>query len=76
LAAGTTFTMTPPGEEPITLHLTEVVPGKVFVDEVDAGRPAATWPGGRSAWSTRWTTSFFGPAGDRRGLTRMLTALR
>jgi uncharacterized protein YndB with AHSA1/START domain len=36
-AAGTTFTMTPPGAEPITLRLVEVVPGETFTDEMDGG---------------------------------------
>ena len=36
-AAGTTFRMTPPGEEPITLRLTEVSPGESFTDEMDGG---------------------------------------
>jgi uncharacterized protein YndB with AHSA1/START domain len=35
--AGTRFTMTPPGEEPIAMRLTEVVPGEVFTDEMDGG---------------------------------------
>jgi uncharacterized protein YndB with AHSA1/START domain len=38
-AVGTTFRMTPPGdgEEPIAMRLTEIVPGELFVDELDAG---------------------------------------
>jgi uncharacterized protein YndB with AHSA1/START domain len=36
-AVGTTFTMTPPGDEPVTLRLVEVVPGERFTDEMDAG---------------------------------------
>ncbi|HYZ57167.1 MAG TPA: SRPBCC family protein, partial [Streptosporangiaceae bacterium] len=36
-AAGTTFTMTPPGDEPIQMCLTEIVPGKLFTDEMDVG---------------------------------------
>lgn len=36
-ATGTTFTMTPPGEEPITMRLVDVVPGEVFTDRMDAG---------------------------------------
>ena len=35
--AGTAFTMTPPGEEPVPMRLTEVVPGELFTDEMDAG---------------------------------------
>lgn len=30
---GTTFTMTPPGEEPVRMRLTEVVANEVFTDE-------------------------------------------
>jgi uncharacterized protein YndB with AHSA1/START domain len=36
-AAGTTFTMTPPGEEPIRMRLAEIVPGELFTDEMDGG---------------------------------------
>ena len=36
-AVGTVFTMTPPGDDPIRMCLTEVVPGKLFTDEMDAG---------------------------------------
>src|SRR5258706_11962663 len=36
-AVGTVFTMTPPGDDPIRMCLTEVVPGKSFTDEMDAG---------------------------------------
>jgi uncharacterized protein YndB with AHSA1/START domain len=36
-AAGTWFTMTPPGEDPIRMRLTEVVPGESFTDEADGG---------------------------------------
>ncbi len=36
-AVGTTFTMTAPGQDPIALKLTQIVPGEVFVDEMDAG---------------------------------------
>jgi uncharacterized protein YndB with AHSA1/START domain len=35
--AGTAFTMTPPGDEPIRMHLVEVKPGESFADEMDAG---------------------------------------
>jgi uncharacterized protein YndB with AHSA1/START domain len=34
--AGTTFTMTPPGEEPIRMRLTEVIPNEIFIDEATA----------------------------------------
>jgi uncharacterized protein YndB with AHSA1/START domain len=34
---GTAFTMTPPGDEPIRMRLTEIKPGESFTDEMDAG---------------------------------------
>jgi hypothetical protein len=34
---GTTFTMTPPGDEPIRMRLAEIEPGRSFTDEMDAG---------------------------------------
>jgi Polyketide cyclase / dehydrase and lipid transport len=34
---GTTFTMTPPGAEPISMRLVEIEPGTSFTDEMDAG---------------------------------------
>jgi uncharacterized protein YndB with AHSA1/START domain len=34
---GTTFTMTPPGDDPIRLCLVEIVPGELFTDEMDGG---------------------------------------
>jgi uncharacterized protein YndB with AHSA1/START domain len=34
---GTTFTMTPPGDDSLTMRLTEIVPGELFTDEMDAG---------------------------------------
>jgi uncharacterized protein YndB with AHSA1/START domain len=71
-AAGTTFTMTPPGDEPIRMHLTEVVPGELFTDEMDAGdfvvrtvhrvEPAA---GGRTRVIYR--TEITGPAAAQAG---------
>jgi uncharacterized protein YndB with AHSA1/START domain len=35
--AGTRFTMTPPGEDPIAMQLAEVRPGESFTDVMDAG---------------------------------------
>ena len=35
--AGTAFTMTPPGDEPIRMRLVEIKPGESFTDEMDAG---------------------------------------
>jgi polyketide cyclase/dehydrase/lipid transport protein len=34
---GTAFTMTPPGDEPIRMRLTEIKRGESFTDEMDAG---------------------------------------
>src|SRR4051794_12105258 len=36
-AVGTTFTMTPPGEDPVEMRLVEITPGELFTDEMDAG---------------------------------------
>jgi uncharacterized protein YndB with AHSA1/START domain len=36
-AVGASFTMTPPGDEPITMRITEVSPGELFTDEADLG---------------------------------------
>jgi uncharacterized protein YndB with AHSA1/START domain len=64
--------MTPPGEEPISMRLVEVVPGEVFTDEMDGGdfvvrtvhrlEPAA---GGRTRISYR--TEITGPAAAEAG---------
>jgi len=69
-APGTRFTMTPPGEGPIEMRLTEVTPGRLFTDEMDGGdfvvrtvhrlEPAA---GGRTHISYR--TEITGPAAAR-----------
>jgi len=69
---GTTFTMTPPGDEPIRMRLTEIVPGELFTDEMDGGdftvrtehrlEPAA---GGRTRIIYR--TEIAGPAADQVG---------
>ncbi|MFI6323591.1 SRPBCC family protein [Nonomuraea sp. NPDC050556] len=37
LAVGTTFRMTPPGDDPIEMRIVEVVAGELFTDEMDAG---------------------------------------
>jgi uncharacterized protein YndB with AHSA1/START domain len=69
---GTAFTMTPPGQEPIRMRLTEVTPGQSFTDEMDAGdfvvrtvhrlEPAA---GGLTRIIYR--TEITGPAADQIG---------
>ena len=71
-AVGMTFTMTPPGDEPIQMRLTEVMPGELFTDEMDGGdftirtvhrlEPAA---GGRTRIIYR--TEITGPAADQVG---------
>jgi uncharacterized protein YndB with AHSA1/START domain len=70
-AVGTTFTMTPPGEEPISMRLVEIVPGEVFTDEMDAGDFVVTTvhrleP---AAGGTRiiYRTEITGPAADQVG---------
>jgi hypothetical protein len=69
--AGTTFTMTPPGEEPVRMKLTEVVRNEVFVDEAAAPdfvvttthRLEPTGTGTRITYRTEIT----GPAADAAG---------
>jgi uncharacterized protein YndB with AHSA1/START domain len=71
-AVGTTFTMTPPGQDPITMRIVELVPGESFTDELDAGdvvvrtvhrlRPSAP---GRTRVVYR--TEITGPAADQVG---------
>jgi hypothetical protein len=34
---GTTFTMASPGDDPVSMRLTEIVPGELFTDVMDAG---------------------------------------
>ena len=70
-AVGTTFTMTPPGEDPVRLRLTEIVPGERFTDEADTGdfvvrtehRLEPTPTGTRVVYRTEIT----GPAADQVG---------
>ncbi|NUP51534.1 MAG: polyketide cyclase [Catenulispora sp.] len=71
-AAGTTFTMTPPGQDPITLTLTEVVENKSFIDVAEApGLTITTFHriedlgGGRTRVSYR--TEITGEAADTVG---------
>jgi len=71
-AVGTMFTMTAPGEEPIQLRLTEIVPGELFTDEMDAGdfvvrttHRLETAPEGRTKITYR--TEIIGPAADQVG---------
>jgi hypothetical protein len=69
---GTTFTMTPPGDEPISMRLTEIVPGELFTDEMDAGdlvvrtvHRIEAVPGGGTKVTYR--TEISGPAADQVG---------
>ena len=74
--AGTAFTMTPPGDEPIRMRLVEIKPGESFADEMDAGdfvvrtehrlEPAA---GGltRIVYRTEITGEASGPIGPQLG---------
>jgi len=71
-AVGTTFRMTPPGDEPIALRLVEVVPGERFTDRMDAdGFAVATvhrlepLPAGGTRVVYR--TEITGPAADQVG---------
>jgi hypothetical protein len=64
--------MTPPGEEPIWMRLTEVVAGSVFVDEMDAGDFVVTTVHrleAQPAGGTRivYRTEITGPAADQVG---------
>jgi EmrB/QacA subfamily drug resistance transporter len=36
-AVDTTFTMTPPAQQPVEMRIVEVVPGELFTDEMDGG---------------------------------------
>jgi uncharacterized protein YndB with AHSA1/START domain len=69
--AGTTFIMTPPGDE-MPMRLTEVVPGELFTDEMDAGdfvvrteHRLGSASGGRTRVTYR--TEITGPAADEVG---------
>ena len=71
-AAGTSFTMTPPGEEPITMRLTEVAPGSAFTDEMDAGDFVVTTvhrlePLAAGGTRIVYRTEITGPAADQVG---------
>lgn len=72
LEPGTTFRMTPPGEEPVRMRIAEVEPGLSFVDEFDAGEFVVRTvhrleprPGGGTRIVYR--TEFAGPAADQVG---------
>ena len=71
-AVGTTFTMTPPDGDPVTLQLTEIVPGRIFTDEADGGEFVVRTehrldplPGGRTR--VMYRTEILGPAAAQIG---------
>jgi len=71
-AVGTTFTMTPPGEDPITLRLVEIVPQERFTDEMDAGDFVVRTvhrlePAGAGTTRVVYRTELTGPAADQVG---------
>jgi Polyketide cyclase / dehydrase and lipid transport len=69
---GTTFTMTPPGDDPVTMQLTEITEGRSFTDVMDTGDFVVTTfhrleqtPGGQTRVIYR--TEISGPAADEIG---------
>lgn len=71
-AVGSTFTMTPPGEGPIRMRLTEVVPGELFTDEADGGDFVVRTvhriaPAGDGRTRITYRTEITGPAADEIG---------
>jgi hypothetical protein len=68
---GTTFTMTPPGQEPIRMRLVEVTPGESFTDEMDAGdfvvRTVHRLDRAEGLTRIVYRTEITGPAADRIG---------
>lgn len=71
-AAGTTFTMTPPGDDPIRMRLTEVIPGELFTDEMDGGDFTVRTvhrlePAGGMRTRIIYRTEITGPAADQVG---------
>ena len=71
-SVGTSFTMTPPGDEPVRMRLAEIVPGELFTDEMDAGdfivrtvHRLERAAGGRTRIIYR--TEITGPAADQAG---------
>jgi uncharacterized protein YndB with AHSA1/START domain len=69
---GTMFTMTPPGEEPVRMRLTEVVPNESFTDEADGGDFVVTTfhrlaPNADGTTTVTYRTEISGPAADTVG---------
>jgi uncharacterized protein YndB with AHSA1/START domain len=71
-AVGTTFRMTPPGEDPVEMRIVEIVPGELFTDQMDAGDFLVTTVHrlqSRPEGGTRvvYRTEIIGPAADQVG---------
>jgi hypothetical protein len=71
-AAGTMFTMTSPDGDPLRMRLTEVVPGRAFTDELDAGDFVVRTihrlePAGPGRTRVIYRTEITGPAADQVG---------
>lgn len=71
-AVGTTFTMTPPGDDPVQMRLVEIVPGELFTDEMDAGDFVVTTvhrlePLADGGTRVVYRTEITGPAADQVG---------
>jgi uncharacterized protein YndB with AHSA1/START domain len=69
---GTTFTMTPPGDDPIPMRLVEIVPGELFTDEMDGGEFVVRTahrlePTGDGRTRIVYRTEITGPAADQIG---------
>ena len=68
---GTRFTMTPPGDDPVTMRLTEIVPGELFTDEADGGdfvvRTVHRLEPVASGTRITYRTEISGPAADAIG---------
>jgi uncharacterized protein YndB with AHSA1/START domain len=70
---GTTFAMTAPGDDdPVRMRLTEVVPGRLFTDEMDAGdfvvrTVHALEPAASGLTRVVYRTEITGPAADQAG---------
>jgi uncharacterized protein YndB with AHSA1/START domain len=68
---GTTFTMTPPGDD-VVMRLTEVVPGELFTDEMDGGEFVVRTvhriePAGAGRSRVTYRTEITGPAAGQVG---------
>lgn len=71
-AVGTTFTMTPPGDDPVEMRIVELIPGEQFVDEMDAGDFMVTTvhqlePTATGGTRVIYRTEITGPAADQVG---------